>query len=299
MKRFAVLHAGIAAVLVAVAAMPAAARADDFDSGRDYQSFGLGASSREKDREERPYSLSVGSGIAPPSESAFFGENPAGLIYNRRPSVLGYVASGPLHTDLLSNGLSLVGGNGLAAASLGIQSYNNAQDAGGNITTFNFGLATYAEFINVAVGLSGMYRFGGVQGQGIAEGTAATWTADVGFLYNPFGKARVGFMLYNLSQGVTAGSLGFAGDVNRFSTVTLDASTDNRGQGLTFKPGIGVRADHVHLAYSYGMQVDKNATSGITAGNTLGLGYEFNPSFRITGYYNQVVPYFLGATVSF
>jgi hypothetical protein len=144
-----------------------------------------------------------------------------------------------------------------------------------------------------------MYRFRTSATVDGPEADKPTWTADLGLLYNPFGRGRVGLNLYDLSAGMTAVGLAGAVDINRFSTLTFDASTDRHGRGLTLKPGIGVRAAGVHLAYSYGMQVDKSAESGITAGNTLGLGYEFNSTFRIDGYYNQVVPYFLGVTASF
>jgi hypothetical protein len=291
---------GLALVAAALCAFPGQARADDYDFGgssrRGSGRSGFGRGERDEDRK---HTLSVGSGLASPSETAFFGENPSGLIYNRQPSVLGFVASGPLHPDLISNGLAFVAGNGWAAASLGIQSYNNTRDSSGNITTFNFGVATYADFMDLAFGLNGMYRFRTSQSVDVAAADAPTWTADLGFLYNPFGRFRVGLNFYDLSQGVTAAAIGVAAELNPYSVVTLDASTDRRGRGLTLKPGIGVRAAGVHLAYSFGMQVDQSAESGITAGNTLGLGYEFNSTFRIDGYYNQVVPYFLGATVSF
>jgi hypothetical protein len=313
MRRLASLRSAAALALIAsaaCAAAPGSARADDYDFGGSSSygssfgssggSFGSGSGfGRDRDRDDRQRTLSVGSGLAAPSQTAFFGENPAGLIYNRRPSFLGYVAAGPLHPDLISNGLSFMAGNGWAAASLGVQNYNNTRDSSGNITTFNFGAATYAEFINTALGLSGMYRFHGAGATDPAPGETPTWTADLGFLYNPYGRFRVGLNLYDLSAGMTAVGTGVAADVNRFSTLTLDASTDRHGRGLTLKPGLGVRAAGVHIAYSYGMQVDKSAASGITAGNTLGLGYEFNGNFRIDGYYNQVVPYFLGVTASF
>jgi hypothetical protein len=312
----------LAATLV-LAALPQNSYADDdyygsdrsssygssYESGSDYGSdsgssyyggssdrFGSGGS---RGRRERPYTLSVGSGVAAPSETAFFGENPSGLIYNRGASVLGYVAAGPQHPELISNGLSFIAGNGWAAASLGVQSYTNTSDSNGNIISFNFGASAYSRFLNTAFGLNGMYRFGNESTHGVSPGNTPTWTANIGALYNPFGQFRVGLNVYDLSKGVSAVALGMAADINRFASLTLEGSTNNRGQGLTLKPGIGVRAAHVHIAYSYGMQVDHSATSGITAGNTLGLGYEFNQSFRLDAYYNHVVPYFLGATVSF
>lgn len=296
MRRFAFAYAVIAATTLVAATVPA--HADDYDfGGSGRRGSRYGGSSRGS--EEQQHTLSVGSGLASPSESGIFGENPAGLIYNRQPSVLGYLSAGPLHKDLLSQGLSFLAGNGWAAASLGVQGYTNTRDSGGNIVTFNFGMSTYSEFFDLAIGLNGAYRFRNSTTPTTPESEQTTWTANLGFLYNPFGWFRAGLNLYEVDQGMTSVGLGVAADINAFSTITLDSSVDRRGRGLTLKPGIGVRAAGVHLAYSYGMQVDKTAVSGITAGNTIGLGYQFNPTFRIDGYYNQVVPYFLGATISF
>ena len=278
------------------AALPGLVQARSFDGGS-YRSQRLDRDSG--DDNDLLHNLSVGGGVAAPSETAFSGENAAGLIYNRRPSVLAFLAAGPLYPNLLSNGLGFLAGNGMAAVSLGVQTYNNAQDQSGNISTFNFGVATYSSFINMSFGLNGVYRFQNSSAPSLAASQEPTWTADLGMLYNPFGNFRLGLNLYGLSKGVTAGAVGFAANVNPFSLVSLDVSTNNQGRGLTFKPGIGVRASSFNLAYSYGMQLDKSADSGITAGNTIGLGYEFNPTFRLQGYYNSFVPYYLGATVSF
>lgn len=242
------------------------------------------------------YSLTVGGGVASPSSMAFFGENPAGLVYNVGANMLGYLATDQQYPNLLSNGLSFMAGNGLAAASIGVQSFNNASDSGGAITRANFGVATFVDRLNVAVGLNGSYRFT-APGDSIDPALSPTWAADAGLLFNPYGPIRFGFTAYNLDQGVTALGAGISAHVNSVSVLSLDASTDNHGQGLTVKPGIGVHAGAMNLTYAYGMQANKNGTSGISTGNTIGLGYCFNPQFSLLGYYNQFSTFFLGAQI--
>lgn len=280
----------------------------DYDSGSSYDSgYGSGGSSygssgfsprgdRRAGGQQDTYSLSIAGGIAAPSLTGFFGENPAGMIYNQHGTATGYIASDRDDSGLLSTGLGFGAGNGWASAMVGIQSFNNASDDRGSITKFNFGAATYISPIDTAVGLSGSYRFQ-TGSRAVDPSTEPTWTADLGLLFNPYGTFQVAATAYELSKGMTAMGAGLAAHINPFSTFALDASVDRHGRGLTVKPGLGVRAGPLNLTYAYGMQVDKSAPAGITAGNTLGLGYEFSRRFRVIGYYNHYATYYLGGTI--
>jgi hypothetical protein len=294
-------------LLLAAAATPAQAYQDYSDDGYSSGGYDGGGSSfstsggggRLGGRDSRglnPYLLSTGGGVAAPSMNGAVGENPAGLIYNRRVGVLGYVATTKNHPELLANGFAFQGGNGLAAASVGIQNVNNATDENGNITSFTIGMSTYAEQMNVAFGLTGAYRFK-KQGKAIDPKMDSTWGADLGMLYNPYGAVQLGASLYGLSEGLTAASVGAAAHINSVSKISIDASVNNAGRGLTVKPGIAVQAKSLSLSYAYGMQVDESAASGITRGNTLGLGYNFTPAFRMTGYFNHYATYYMGANI--
>ncbi len=265
-------------------------------SGNDGRSRGSDFRLSGRDERSNPYSLSVAGGVAAPSSNGFLGENPAGLIYNQHGGLLAYLTTAKEHPELLSNGLSFFAGNGLAAATIGVQTYNNAMEDGGSITSFNFGVATYAEGLDTSFGLSGSYRFQN-SAHAIAPELQTTWSADFGFLYNPFGTTQFGVTLYDLSLGMRAVGAGFATHINSVSVLGVDVSTDNHGRGMTVKPGIGVHAGNLNLTYGYGMQVDKTAISGITPGNTIGLGYDFTTTFRMIGYYNHFSTYFLGATI--
>lgn len=282
-NRFEVAAAlSVAPLLLCILGPPA--RADGFSSSRKSDSA--------------TYSLSVAGGVAGPSFLGFRRENPAGLIYNQNGRILGYLATDRDHPETLSNGLSFLAGNGEAAASIGVQSFNNATDEGGSITRLNFGMATYSETLNLSMGLSGSYRFQ-KPSHAVAPELQPTWTADLGLLYNPFGTIQIGAQAYDLSRGVSAFGAGVATHINSFSLLAVDVSTNNRGRGLTLKPGLGVRAAAFHITYGYGMQAeeDRGVATGISVGNTLGVGYEFSPQFRMLGSYNQFSTYFLGATI--
>ncbi len=251
------------------------------------------------DSSELQYTPSVAGSVASPSDDAVFGENPVGLIYNRQIRLRASFATVRGFGDSLGSGLSLYTGNGQGAASIGVQTVPNQQDKNGSITLFSFGVATYAETLDIAVGLDGIYRFTKKPDSSPGAGDVPTWSSDLGLLYNPHGQAHIGLTLYELAKGVTAAGVGLSTYLNPSSVVALDASVNNKGRGLTVKPGIAVLADSLSVTYAYGMKVDKGIASGITEGNTLGLGYAFNPQFKLQGYFNLVTPWYLGGTISF
>jgi hypothetical protein len=109
----------------------------------------------------------------------------------------------------------------------------------------------------------------------------------------------VGANLYELSKGMTGYALGVAAKVNDSSLLALDIGMDNHARGLVAKPGIGVRAGSLALTYAYGMQANRDGDAPITAGNTLGIGFDLSPTARVQGYYNHFSTYYFGAILSF
>lgn len=285
---------GVAAlILSATSSIPANAEGYEPRSRRSSYSLGSGSDSTAT------YDLSVAGAVAAPSSAGFIGENPAGLIYNSTPSIQGFIASDKDHPELLSNGISVGAGNGLAAATLGVQSFANATDDRGSITRLNFGLATYAESLGTVIGLSGAYRFTNRASRAVDPGLEATWTANLGLLFNPFGIFRLGLNLYELDKGMTGAAAGVSAKLNSSSVLSIDAGADNRGRGLTVKPGIGVTAGALSLTYAYGMQVDREVRSNIAPGNTIGVGLQATDTVHVVGYYNHFELYSLSVKLRF
>jgi len=293
MKLGASAFSSLAWIVIATTSLMGSERAHAGDYGR------RARVSSQFDLNETRFTPSVAGSIASPSDQGIFGENPTGLIYNNRIRLLGTFSSVRGYGDSLGSGLSLFTGNGLAAASIGVLTVPNTQDRDGTVTLFSFGVATYAEALDIAVGLNGIYRFSKSRDVSAGAGNVPTWSSDLGFLYNPYGQAHIGATLYDLSRGVTAVGIGLSTSLNSSSIVAIDASTNNHGRGLTIKPGIAVLADALSISYGYGMKVEKGVQTGITEGNTLGLGYAFNPQFKLQGYFNLVTPWYLGGTISF
>ncbi len=265
------------------------------------QSYGYdyGRSSDLSSKDEGQHILSIGGGISSPSEATVFGENPAGLIYNRSPKLLFSLSTHPEDEHLMGTSGYFFTGNGLAAASLGVRSYSNSADQKGSISYFDFGLSTYSEGLNTSIGISGTYRF---QKPGYLPPAIEqdTWTANIGLLFNPFGAFRIGVNLYDVAHSITSYGLGLSAEVNQFATLSIDGSINSSGEGMTVKPAIGVLAGSLQVSYGYGMKThDSNHTSAISAGNTLGLGFQATEKFQLQFQYNHVALYFLGATVRF
>ena len=265
----------------------------DRDRGSDFSDFG-----QDHRNDERLHILSIGAGVSAPSETVVNGENPAGLIYNRRPKLLALVRSGGKFDELLGDGAAFYAGNGLAAAMIGAETFSNTEDQNGSFSYFNFGLGTLIQPLNVAVGLNGSYRF---QKKGTLPepDQQVTWTTNAGLLVNPFGTLRLGFEVYDISQSISGYGFGGAAQINPFSTFSLDASMATGGRGLTVKPSIGVIAGSFQMMYGYGVHVDKDVNSYIRPGNTFGLGFEANSTFQIQAFYNQLSLYQFGATIKF
>jgi hypothetical protein len=118
-------------------------------------------------------------------------------------------------------------------------------------------------------------------------------------LFNPNGAVRTGALLYGSPDGVLGYGGGISANVNPVSILSCDASVNKDGHGFTYKPAVGIVAGNYEMNYGYGIRNDTTEISGISPGNTMGIGYRFTPKFRIQAQYNQIVLYYLGATVGF
>ncbi len=252
----------------------------------------------------------VGGGVSSASETPRERENPAALVFNQGPKIQVSVDSAEVAADSpntpnakhysqsLGNRFQFYTGNKFAGGTLGVETFNNVSDSLGSLSYLNFGLATFAETIDTSIGLSGTYRFV-KPGQGVGPKGENTWTANLGAIFNPHGTVRVGANAYGIDRGFKAVGAGLSVDVNAFSTLSFDASTSDRFNGTVIKPAIGVVALPFMISYGYGMRVgDTSNEFGITSGNTLSLGMQFTPGFRLEASYNQATLFHLGASIA-
>lgn len=280
---------GLTAALTAIAA-----QAQDYA----FTSYGRGVFT--KNSSEKLRIVSVGGAVSTPSETPVNGENPAGLVFNSEPKVTASIETHPKKTyGLMGNAYNFFTGNRLVGGRIGARTYSNSSDSGGSISYFDFGLATYSEYMNIALGLDGYYRFR-KQGTIPAAQEEKAWATNVGMIINPMGVFRLGLTGFGIGQGIEAVGAGVSGDVNQYSTLGVDASTAGSGGALTVKPSIAILASPFMITYGYGVRFgDVNASAGIPKGNTLGVGFQLSQSLRIQGSYNQHSLYYLSAAISF
>ena len=286
--------AAISAILLTAALTGIASQAEDYA----FSSYGRGVFT--KNSSEKMRIISVGGAVSTPSETPVNGENPAGLVFNGGPKVTASIETHPKKIyGLLGNAYGFFTGNRLVGGRIGARTYSNSNDSSGAISYFDFGLATYSEYMNIAFGLDGYYRFRRQGTVSISQEEKA-WATNLGMIINPMGVFRLGLTGYGIGQGIEAVGAGVSGDVNQYSTIGVDASTAGSGGALTVKPSIAILAAPFMITYGYGVRFgDENATAGIPKGNTLGIGFQLSQALRIQGSYNQHSLYYLNAAISF
>lgn len=286
--------AAFAAIGLTAALTGIAAQAEDYA----FTSYGRGVFT--KNSSEKLRIVSVGGAVSTPSETPVNGENPSGLVYNAGPKVTASIETHPKKVyGLLGNAYSFFTGNRMVGGKIGGRTYGNSSDSSGAVSYFDFGLATYSDYMNIALGLDGYYRFK-KQGTVPPAEEEKAWATNLGMIVNPMGVFRLGLTGYGIGQGIEAAGVGVSGDVNQYSTLSVDASTAGNGGALTVKPSIAILASPFMITYGYGVRFGNEfASAGIPKGNTLGIGFQLSQALRIQGSYNQHALYYLNGAISF
>ncbi len=231
--------------------------------------------------------LSIGAGIASPSVTSALGENPAGLVSNETPKLLGVISTENNSWDPLGYGGFFFTGNGAVGAGIGVQNYSGAASG----SALQFGVAAEITQIATTIGASGSYA--------LSNGVSDRFGADLGLQFNSRGPFKVGLAAFNVNGGVDSFGAGLSYDANTNARIVIDGSVNNDFKGLRLKPALGITVQKFQITYGYGIDVSKDATSFIRTGSALGLGYEFAQSFQLQGYYNQIAKYYVAGMFRF
>lgn len=231
--------------------------------------------------------LSVGAGVSSPSVTSAIGENPAGLVNNEGPKLLGSFFSPSSSFNPLGFGATFYTGNGRVGAGIG---YANSGASGTN-GGLSFGLAAEITSLKTALGLSGGY--------GLDSGTGNRTALDLGILINSHGPFRVGVVAYGLTGGVNGYGAGFSYEMNANAKLVLDAATDSTFDGKSIKPGLGITIQDFQMAFGFGMDVGDVGSGMIRNDVSVGLGYAIGRAIHIQFYYNQIAQYFGGLMFRF
>lgn len=237
---------------------------------------------------EGAYALSVSGGIAAPGRTLSLVENPAGLIYNRQFHLVAQGATNNSSADPLGLAGGLFIGNGVVGAAANYVSANGASLA-------RFGGSAYLSPLKIALGLSSGTDIDSTGGPVIGASTST----DIGILYDPFGKTRVGFTAFGLDGGVDHYGLGVAHNLSADFFVVADAVSNADLDQIRVKPGLGVtqNAFQVTVGYGFDARSEGGTNRRMADGFAAGLGLRLTQNAHLQFYYNQIAKY--AAALSF
>lgn len=250
-------------------------------------SFSASSASAASSGGEEARLLSVGAGIASPSFTSTVFENPAALFANRRPRLLGHVATPNSNFNPLGYGGLLYLGNGSIGAVVGAQTFDARGGSVGSLTQLEFGLGAEIRALNMSLGASGSYDISGGTGN---------YGINAGMILNYRGNVRFGATAFGLQDNVSAVGVGLAATVAPWLSLAGDASfVPNGFKNMTLKPGLAIHVAAVQFSLGYGINIDNSpTTSWISRGTSLGLGIQLGQSVHLQGYYNQLANYYMG-----
>lgn len=225
--------------------------------------------------------ISLGAGIAQPSDTSALLENPAGFTYNNGVKLLLTGTAEDTNTLPESVGAGLFLGNGTVAGALKYDWHDRV----GSVLTAGIGVEIQA--IRSSLGLA----------CGASLGSSVSVScSQFGLLYEGLGKARLGAKVN--TTGTTAVGAGVAVDATNDIAIAVDGAFNTSGGGFGIKPGVLLKLAPAQLALGYGF-VDSGGTNMIRSGFSVGFGLEADKSISIQAYYQQLAQYFLGVAIAF
>jgi hypothetical protein len=251
---------------------------------------------RSESGSEAAHALSIGAGISSPSNNSALVENPAGLSYNEDTQFLGEAGWTNSNLNPLGLGGFILLGNGHVGGGLGFQTFSRQGDNAGNVTLFNFGIATEIDSLNLSFGVTGNYVVS-QNGATAGLGNSSSLNGDIGILYNPRGNVRLGFAAFQVFSGVNALGAGIAAQASDWATFALDGSMSPQGTGKIIKPGMGIYLSSFQLTIGYGYNLDNTGNDWIRQGWAYGLGIRLSQNVHLQAYYNQLALYYAGLII--
>ncbi len=219
--------------------------------------------------------VSTGAGIASPGGTAEHGENPSGLVYRQGLGLEAGVYSRNRAFDPIGlSGHVYLGGSSIGGR-LGV-------DYASPDARFDLGLGALIQTLNLAAGVSATF-------QDVPFGSGLD--LDLGFIWNPRGRFRVGGTIMSVSSGIGGFGAGISAQLSDSARFVLDAGVNGQGQGLTTLPALGIHFDQLQLSLGYGIDVDQGSHGVLPTGGILGLGFALGSGVNLEAYYNHLAEY--------
>lgn len=253
---------------------------------------------------ERQHLLSLGAGFATPSISTTFGENPAGLIYNRSLNLLASVVQTDSNNSSRHTDIATTLGNGKLGGGV---FYQDREDAVGTTVVnqgvrtkiLSLGTAALVKSAESAIGI----RYNKIVGQrwfGSVTNPLPSGTLDIGWIANAKGNFRAGFNIFDVFSGNRVYGAGIATFFGSNGAFALDGSVKQDGSGGVIRPALGWAYSVFQFGLGYGTNVSGDGQRAwIPTGTNLSLGVMLGKTFQIVYHSRRIEHQYLGISIKF
>jgi len=236
--------------------------------------------------------ISGAGGIVSPSGVTALGENPAGLVYNKKTILSTGVTRGT-SSSTFGYGGGIFTGNGDVGGGVSLTGFNSHSGSPGNVLLLNYGIGINLSGGDFAFGVTGtttLLEKGEIEG----TGTSTTWCADAGIIINPNGRNQWGISVFQLLADVIAVGVGYGTRVGQNATFVVDTVYTKPSSTYLVKPGIKAHWSSFQLELSYGQRVLGSGWTWISSGPTVGAGLSVGNNLALTGYINHIAKVYVG-----
>lgn len=248
---------------------------------------------------ERQHLMTLGAGIASPSTTSTFGENPAGFIYNYAfKTLVSVVKFEKGDTGAGALGGAVAHGTGKMGGGLGFHQITrkDSSDTREKAFVVSYGMATEVPFLNASIGAR-LNQVNGGRAQILGIGNLPRTSLDLGAIVNPKGNFRLGAILVNAlddDRAIGAGGSIFLG--SHFA-IALDSTIRPDGTGGSVRPAIAMSWDRFQFTIGNGFDLDDHGEVWIQEDLMIGFGLGITKSLRLLMYFNRIEHFYAGLNV--
>ena len=236
------------------------------------------------------HSMSVGHGTASPSLAGVFDENPAGVGFFERPSLVIESSSDSSFSNINGGGGFVYAKKGFGAGIEGSLTHSS----GSTVNYSSTALSTVFGLHSREMGIG----FGVRCGLGTI-GTLSLSCNRMGAIYDNLEGLKLGAEV-GLGSSITV-SVGAAYQLSRDALLAFDVIPPISGQSFILSPGFAILGNHLQLMAGYGLIVSNSQsyTSSVYSGPKFGIGAKLGLSLSLQAYYNYSNTYSMGMVIRF
>lgn len=230
--------------------------------------------------------VSNGNGVSSPSFSdGLVGENPAGLAWNQKLKLQVTGAAYNSSLDPIQGGAGVLLGNGLFGAGLDFSKFTSGPTSSAG-SFLNWGLAGHLRSMHLTLGVSGHHTIPG-----------GSSSYDLGLMYEPSNKFRLGFMAPDFVNEFNVLAAGLTYELDTAAELVVDFDYSLNSKVGVVKPGVTFHAGPFHVTGAYGMNYLGNGESFLSKKFTAGLGFRVTQAVLFSYEYQGISLHRAGLTL--